>query len=86
MIERWALVSGLKGDLDTYELIQKDLKKTPGNITLFVLGDMIGPEKNCNRLLHRLINPKSNDLQPWCIWLVGRTNPLGKWLPWGSKS
>ena len=58
MIERWALVSGLKGDLDTYELIQKDLKKTPGNITLFVLGDMIGPEKNCNRLLHRLINPK----------------------------
>ena len=27
MIERWALVSGLKGDLDTYELIQKDLKK-----------------------------------------------------------
>ena len=68
MIERWALVSGLKGDLDTYELIQKDLKKTPGNITLFVLGDMIGPEKNCNRLLHRLINPKSNDLQPWCIY------------------
>ena len=31
MIERWALVSGLKGELDTYELIQKDLKKTPGN-------------------------------------------------------
>ena len=55
MIERWALISGLKGDLDTYELIQKDLKKTPGNITLFVLGDMIGPEKNCNKLLHRLI-------------------------------
>ena len=68
MIERWALVSGLKGDLDTYELIQKDLKKTPGNITLFVLGDMIGPEKNFNRLLHRLINPKSNDSQPWCIY------------------
>ena len=68
MIERWALISGLKGDLDTYELIQKDLKKTPGNITLFVLGDMIGPEKNCNKLLHRLINPKSNDLQPWCIY------------------
>ena len=45
MIERWALISGLKGDLDTYELIQKDLKKTPGNITLFVLGDMIGPSK-----------------------------------------
>ena len=33
MIERWALVSGLKGDLDTYELIQKELKKTPVKIT-----------------------------------------------------
>ena len=62
MIERWALISGLKGDLDTYELIQKDLKKTPGNITLFVLGDMIGPSKNCNALLNRLINPKNNEL------------------------
>ena len=68
MIERWALVSGLKGDLDTYELIQKDLKKTPGNITLFVLGDMIGPEKNCNALLNRLINPKKNEIRPQCIY------------------
>ena len=68
MIERWALISGLKGDLDTYELIQKDLKKTPGNITLFVLGDMIGPSKNCNALLNRLINPKSNELKPQCIY------------------
>ena len=68
MIERWALVSGLKGDLDTYELIQKDLKKTPGNITLFVLGDMIGPEKNCNALLNRLINPKNNEIRPQCIY------------------
>ena len=68
MIERWALISGLKGDLDTYELIQKDLKKTPGNITLFVLGDMIGPSKNCNALLNRLINPKSNELRPQCIY------------------
>ena len=68
MIERWALISGLKGDLDTYELIQKDLKKTPGNITLFVLGDMIGPEQNCNALLNRLINPKKNQIRPQCIY------------------
>ena len=37
MIERWALVSGLKGDLDTYELIQKDLKNS-GNITFLFWG------------------------------------------------
>ena len=68
MIDRCALISGLKGDLDTYELIQKDLKKTPANITLFVLGDMIGPEKNCNALLNRLINPKNNEIRPQCIY------------------
>ena len=68
MIERWALISGLKGDLDTYESIQKDLSKTAGNISLFVLGDMIGPDKNCNALLNRLINPKRNDIKPECIY------------------
>ena len=46
MIERWALVSGLKGDLETYELIQRDLRKIPGDKTLFVLGDMFGPDRN----------------------------------------
>ena len=45
MIERWALLSGLMGDLETYELIQKDLKNTRGDITLFVLGDLVGPNK-----------------------------------------
>ncbi len=55
MIERWALLSGLMGDLETYELIQKDLKNTRGDITLFVLGDVVGPDKNCDALLNRLI-------------------------------
>ena len=58
MIERWALVSGLKGDLETYEQIQSDLKKARGVKTLFVLGDMIGPERNCDALLNRLQNPR----------------------------
>ena len=57
MIERWALISGLKGDLETYERIQKNLKKIRGDITLFVLGDMVGAERNCNSLIDRLINP-----------------------------
>ena len=68
MIERWALVSGLKGDLETYELIQSDLKKARGVNTLFVLGDMIGPERNCDELLNRLQNPRRGELQPQCIY------------------
>ena len=68
MIERWALISGLKGDLETYERIQKDLKKIRGDITLFVLGDMVGAERNCNSLIDRLINPHPGDLKPHCIY------------------
>ena len=68
MIERWALVSGLCGDLDLYERIQSDLKKQRGTAHLFVLGDMISPDHNCDALLTRLRRPKLGDLQPNCIY------------------
>ena len=67
-MERWALVSGLRGDLDLYERIQSDLKKQRGTAHLFVLGDMIGPDHNCDALLTRLRRPKRGDLQPNCIY------------------
>ena len=43
-MERWALVSGLQGDLNLYEQIQADLKHQRGVANLFVLGDLIGPQ------------------------------------------
>ena len=67
-MERWALVSGLQGDLDLYEQIQKDLKRQRGIANLFVLGDLIGPQRNCNALLDRLWQPKPADLAPECIY------------------
>ena len=67
-MERWALVSGLQGDLDLYEQIQKDLKRQRGVANLFVLGDLIGPQRNSNALLQRLRQPKPSDLAPDCIY------------------
>jgi hypothetical protein len=67
-MERWALVSGLCGDLDLYEKIQADLKRKRGTAHLFVLGDMVGPDRDCNALLSRLRQPKRGDLQPDCIY------------------
>ncbi len=46
MIERWAPISGLRGDLEAYDQIQRDLKKTSGVKSLFDLGDLIGPERS----------------------------------------
>ena len=67
-MERWALVSGLRGDLDLYERIQRDLSTQRGVESLFVLGDLIGPERNCDALLERLRQPKRGDLKPDCIY------------------
>ena len=67
-MERWALVSGLRGDLALYERIQRDLSTQRGVESLFVLGDLIGPERNCNALLERLRQPKRGDLKPDCIY------------------
>ena len=67
-MERWALISGLEGDLDLYEKIQGDLKKRRGVRHLFVLGDFINHKRNCDALINRLRNPKANDLKPHCIY------------------
>ena len=67
-MERWALVSGLHGDLNLYEQIQADLKRHRGIANLFVLGDLVGPDRDCNPLLQRLKQPKPSDLEPECIY------------------
>ena len=67
-MERWALVSGLQGDLDLYEQIQNELKQQRGVANLFVLGDLIGSQRKCNALLERLRQPKRADLPPDCIY------------------
>ena len=67
-MELWALVSGLKGDLDLYEQIQSDLKRHRGVVNLFVLGDLIGPDRNNDALLTRLRDPRPSDLMPECIY------------------
>lgn len=65
---RWALVSGLQGDLELYELIQRDLRQLGRIDTLFVLGDLIGPDRQANALLDRLRDPRRGELAPQCIY------------------
>jgi hypothetical protein len=64
---RWALISGLRGDLEAYEAIQAELLHTRRVDTLFVLGDVIGPERDCNALLKRLQQPRRGELEPQCL-------------------
>ncbi len=64
---RWALLSGLCGDLEVYEAVQADLRRRNVD-TLFVLGDLIGPTRDCNPLLERLQRPRRGELQPHCLY------------------
>ena len=66
-MERWALVSGLHGDLQLYEQTLADLKRQRDVSYLFVLGDLIGSDHDCNALLRCLKQPKPDDLVPECI-------------------
>ncbi|MCP9801853.1 phosphoesterase [Synechococcus sp. RedBA-s] len=63
----WALLSGLRGDLTVYAAVQAELRRQRVD-TLFVLGDLIGPEREANALLERLQQPRRGDLQPHCIY------------------
>ncbi len=65
---RWALISGLRGDLEAYVAIQADLRHIRRVDTLFVLGDVIGPERECNALLNRLQQPRRGELEPQCLY------------------
>ena len=65
---RWALISGLRGDLEAYEAIQAELRHTRRVDTLFVLGDVIGRERDCNALLNRLQQPRRGELEPQCLY------------------
>jgi len=46
----------------------KDLRRHRGVDTLFVLGDLIGPGRDCNPLLGRLQYPRRGELAPECIY------------------
>ena len=63
----WALLSGLRGDLTVYAAVQAELRRQRVD-TLFVLGDLIGPEREANALLERLQQPRRGDLQPHCLY------------------
>lgn len=67
-MKRWALISGLRGDLELYEQIQVELKHQREVESLFVLGDLIGPNRSCDDLLKRMREPKRTDIKPNCVY------------------
>ena len=62
---RWAILSGIEGNLPAYEAVLKDLRKLRQPITeLYVLGDVVGLQGDNEAVIQRLQSPQAGELEP----------------------
>ncbi|MEO0491377.1 MAG: metallophosphatase [Cyanobacteria bacterium J06659_2] len=62
---RWALLSGIEGNLPAYEAVLKDLRKQRQPVTeLYILGDVVGLQGDNEAVIQRLRSPQAGELVP----------------------
>ena len=62
---KWAILSGIEGNLAAYEAVLKDIRRLRQPITdLFVLGDVIGLQGDNEAVIRRLQSPHAGELDP----------------------
>ena len=61
----WAIASGIEGNLAAYEAIVADLKKSRQEVeNFYLIGDIIGPKVESNRLVKRIQQPRKGEPTP----------------------
>ncbi|MEB3831822.1 metallophosphatase [Phormidium sp. CCY1219] len=61
----WAILSGIEGNLAAYEAVLSDIHRQNNSVeNLYIIGDVVGPHPDCDRLVKRIINPRSGERQP----------------------
>jgi hypothetical protein len=61
----WAIASGIEGNLAAYEAVVADLKKSRQEVeNFYLLGDIIGPTAESNRLVERIQQPRNGEPTP----------------------
>jgi len=64
-MSRWALLSGVQGNLAAYEAVLSDIKRQHCPVeALFILGDLVGPTADCEALVERVRDPKPGEPEP----------------------
>ncbi|AFZ31532.1 hypothetical protein Glo7428_3043 [Gloeocapsa sp. PCC 7428] len=59
----WAILSGVEGNLAAYEAVLADIKQKAVE-EIYILGDLVGPHPDCEKLVQRVQNPRQGELQP----------------------
>jgi hypothetical protein len=61
----WAILSGIEGNLAAYEAVIADLQRQRSRVEeLYILGDLVGPNPETEKLVQRVRSPRPGELQP----------------------
>jgi hypothetical protein len=64
-MRNWAILSGIEGNLAAYEAAIADMNRLRIRVDeLFILGDLVGPHPDCEKLVQRVRSPKRGELEP----------------------
>ncbi|WP_427157221.1 metallophosphatase [Aliinostoc sp. HNIBRCY26] len=64
-MNKWAILSGIEGNLLAYEAVLADIKRQINQIeAVYILGDLIGPSPEVEKLVERVLNPLRDELEP----------------------
>lgn len=64
-MNKWAILSGIEGNLTAYEAAIADIKRQGDRVeALYILGDLVGPRSETEKLVERVQNPRRGELEP----------------------
>ncbi|WP_414526490.1 metallophosphatase [Nodularia chucula] len=63
-MNKWAILSGIEGNLAAYEAVMADIKRQNNVEALYILGDLVGPRRETEQLVKRVLNPQRGELEP----------------------
>jgi hypothetical protein len=63
-MNKWAILSGIEGNLAAYEAVMADIKRQNNVEALYILGDLVGPRPETQELVKRVLNPRPGELEP----------------------
>lgn len=64
-MNKWAILSGIEANLAAYEAVMADIKRQDNSVeALYILGDLVGPRPEAEKLVERVLNPYRGELEP----------------------
>ncbi|WP_373537004.1 metallophosphatase [Microcoleus sp.] len=64
-MKNWAILTGIEGNLAAYEAVIADIKRLRIRVDeLYILGDLVGPNPECEKLVERVRSPKRGEIEP----------------------